>query len=336
STVSIAAALKASVNDAPCSTRRPKSSGPTRSTITNALEASAIIRAPPMIRPRRPPRSSQPPTKGTDKSALSGATAVAQPTSVAVAPNSITRNFGSSRKTEKQNPKQNWAHKSAANRGANSRGATSGGVGTCPSGRSIGVGVGTVDSAGVGPSHPIERTALVEPAFRCGEAARSVRSTREHDLRRQKPANALRMELATRRCHGPSIEPAPGIVKPHPGLHPTGGGGDRQRAGLRRGSLHRLRGLPRSADGHRNQKLPRQSLPRQRRGRVGGRQRRAMLGQQRVGVLPEQARSLLPLFLNRVASLPNPAANREACYFALLAHAWAHTCDRGHGTVEVI
>ena len=60
-----------------------------------------------------------------------------------------------------------------------------------------------------------------------------------------------------------------------------------------------------------------------------------MLGQQRLGVLPEQARSLLPLFLNRVASLPNPAANREACYFALLAHAWAHTCDRGHGTVEV-
>lgn len=61
-----------------------------------------------------------------------------------------------------------------------------------------------------------------------------------------------------------------------------------------------------------------------------------MLGQQRWASYLNKRAHFCPLFLNRVASLPNPAANREACYFALLAHEWAHACDRGHGTVEVI
>jgi hypothetical protein len=47
---------------------------------------------------------------------------------------------------------------------------------------------------------------------------------------------------------------------------------------------------------------------------------------------------LCPNFLNRVKAFTGSANkdNRKACYFALLAHEWAHTCDRSHKTVEII
>ena len=45
---------------------------------------------------------------------------------------------------------------------------------------------------------------------------------------------------------------------------------------------------------------------------------------------------MCPTFLNIVATLPDPAANRQACYFALAAHEWGHTCERGHKTLEII
>lgn len=45
---------------------------------------------------------------------------------------------------------------------------------------------------------------------------------------------------------------------------------------------------------------------------------------------------MCPSFLGIVAALPDPAANRQACYFALAAHEWGHTCERGHKTLEII
>jgi hypothetical protein len=42
-----------------------------------------------------------------------------------------------------------------------------------------------------------------------------------------------------------------------------------------------------------------------------------------------------PSFLNNVAGISG-VANRQACYFALAAHEWGHTCERDHGTVEDI
>jgi hypothetical protein len=42
-----------------------------------------------------------------------------------------------------------------------------------------------------------------------------------------------------------------------------------------------------------------------------------------------------PVFLNEIASISG-VENRKACYFALAAHEWGHTCDRDHGTVERI
>lgn len=42
-----------------------------------------------------------------------------------------------------------------------------------------------------------------------------------------------------------------------------------------------------------------------------------------------------PSFLNRVGRFERKV-NRRACYFALAAHEFGHTCFRGHGTVEDI
>lgn len=56
-----------------------------------------------------------------------------------------------------------------------------------------------------------------------------------------------------------------------------------------------------------------------------------------VPVLPGSKRAhLCPGFLQRVRQLPDPAANRQACYFAILTHEWAHTCERGHKTIEIM
>lgn len=47
---------------------------------------------------------------------------------------------------------------------------------------------------------------------------------------------------------------------------------------------------------------------------------------------------LCPDFVTQVKGLTGPAKkdNRKACYFAILAHEWSHTCDRSHKTVEII
>ena len=47
---------------------------------------------------------------------------------------------------------------------------------------------------------------------------------------------------------------------------------------------------------------------------------------------------LCPVFVNTVKGLTGPANkdNRKACYFAILAHEWSHTCERTHKTVEII
>jgi hypothetical protein len=42
-----------------------------------------------------------------------------------------------------------------------------------------------------------------------------------------------------------------------------------------------------------------------------------------------------PIFLSTVAGISG-VSNRKACYFALAAHEWGHTCWRDHGTVEDI
>src|SRR5262249_4614905 len=40
-------------------------------------------------------------------------------------------------------------------------------------------------------------------------------------------------------------------------------------------------------------------------------------------------------FLNLVGALTG-IKTREACYFALVAHEWGHTCHRRHKTLEII
>jgi hypothetical protein len=45
---------------------------------------------------------------------------------------------------------------------------------------------------------------------------------------------------------------------------------------------------------------------------------------------------MCPGFLDRISKLPDPATNRQACYFALVTHEWGHTCMRTHKTLEII
>jgi hypothetical protein len=47
---------------------------------------------------------------------------------------------------------------------------------------------------------------------------------------------------------------------------------------------------------------------------------------------------LCPTFVSKVTSMTGDANkdNREACYFAILTHEWAHTCERTHKTIEII
>jgi hypothetical protein len=47
---------------------------------------------------------------------------------------------------------------------------------------------------------------------------------------------------------------------------------------------------------------------------------------------------LCPSFVSKVKGLSGDANkdNRAACYFAILTHEWAHTCERTHKTVEII
>jgi len=47
---------------------------------------------------------------------------------------------------------------------------------------------------------------------------------------------------------------------------------------------------------------------------------------------------LCPAFVNKVKGLSGDANkdNRKACYFAILTHEWAHTCERTHKTVEIL
>lgn len=47
---------------------------------------------------------------------------------------------------------------------------------------------------------------------------------------------------------------------------------------------------------------------------------------------------MYPSFLNRVKGMTGPdnKANRKACYFALITHEWAHTCERSHKSIEIL
>jgi hypothetical protein len=47
---------------------------------------------------------------------------------------------------------------------------------------------------------------------------------------------------------------------------------------------------------------------------------------------------LCPVFVDKVTGLTGSANkdNRKACYLAILAHEWAHTCERTHKSIEII
>ncbi len=51
--------------------------------------------------------------------------------------------------------------------------------------------------------------------------------------------------------------------------------------------------------------------------------------------LPTTKCHMCPSFLAAVAAMPI-LEDRQACYFAMVTHEWAHSCKRGHVTVEII